>query len=147
MSAAATRVPHLSGRDLSGRRVHLPTDLPGDPTVLVAGFTEEQQRDIDRWVAALPGVDVLEVVLIPASQERRRLIIEGGMALSLRDAAVRARTWCLYGDLAAFLDRLGVPGQSEVITIVAGRHGDLHALAVGPPTAASVEAITAALPA
>ncbi len=145
MAAARTRIPELSGRDLSGRAVRLPTDLPGRPTVAVLGFTQDHQRDIDRWGAALPEVQVLEIVLIPADQERRRWIIEGGMALSLRDPAVRARTWCVYGDLDDFVGRLGVSSRGQVLAIVAMPDGDLHRLVVGPPTPSSVHAMREAL--
>jgi hypothetical protein len=141
----AAHLPALAGRDLSGRAVRLPDDLPAAPTLLLVGFLREQQRDLDAWAAALPDVDVLEVVLIPADQERRASLIEGGMSLFARDPDVRTRTWCLYGDVQAAVTSLGVPDRSAVLAIVAGPDGAVQAMAAGPPTTTAVQALEAAL--
>lgn len=59
------RFPDVSGEGLDGRTWHLPEDLAGEPAILLVGYVQEAQFDLDRWLLGLlqagtPG-RVLEV--------------------------------------------------------------------------------------
>jgi len=138
-------VPAMAGRDLERAPRELPRDLPGDPSLVVMGFRMEHQRDIDAWAAAVPGVPFVEAVVMPYRYERRRRWVEGGMTANIEDPAVRARTWCLYTDVAAALAALDVRGIERVIAAVVGRDGRVTALARGAPDPGTAARFAAAL--
>ena len=49
-SLVGRRLPRLSGRSLSGRRITLPDDALGRATCLVLGFSYEARFDVEDWV-------------------------------------------------------------------------------------------------
>jgi len=61
--------PTVAGRSLEGDPVELPAAYAGAPVVLVVGYLQKTQFDIDRWILGLlqSGVDVriVEVPTIP----------------------------------------------------------------------------------
>ncbi len=61
--------PDVTGKDLNGREYRLPRDLFGAPSLLLVGYEQNSQFDIDRWLLGLrqEGIDVrlFEVPTIP----------------------------------------------------------------------------------
>jgi hypothetical protein len=59
----------VSGTTLNGTSVSLPTDLKGAPTLLLIGYEQRSQFDIDRWLLGMRdaglGVRTYEVPTIP----------------------------------------------------------------------------------
>jgi hypothetical protein len=123
----------------------LPDDLPTDPCVVVLAFRRRHQRDVDSWVAALgPDAPVVEVPLLGRKWRRMSGWIEGGMA-SGTPATAHARVWCAYAPVSRVLASLGQRGPGQVAVVVAGRSGNVRAVARGAPAPAAVGAVKAAL--
>ncbi|MHC5006410.1 MAG: hypothetical protein ACYTGF_03515 [Planctomycetota bacterium] len=63
------RFPTVSGQSLEEESVTLPDDLAGAPAVLLVGYVQKTQFDIDRWLMGLlqaeVGVRILELPTIP----------------------------------------------------------------------------------
>lgn len=61
--------PSVAGTSLEGKSFTLPDDLEGKPAVLIVGYLQESQFDIDRWLLGLfdsnVDVAVYEVPTIP----------------------------------------------------------------------------------
>jgi len=61
--------PRVSGEALSGEAVTLPDDLLGQPTILLVGYVQETQFDLDRWLLGLldrgTPASIREVPTIP----------------------------------------------------------------------------------
>ena len=61
--------PAVAGESLAGEPVNLPADLAGQPAVLIVGYLQEAQFDIDRWLMGLiqagVGLPILELPTIP----------------------------------------------------------------------------------
>lgn len=61
--------PTVTGNALSGEAVTLPQDLAGKPAILLIGFEQDTQFDLDRWILGLvqSGTDtkILELPTIP----------------------------------------------------------------------------------
>jgi hypothetical protein len=59
------RFPTVAGQSLEGEEVTLPGDYAGDPTLLLIGYKQRTQFDIDRWLLGLlqaeTPVEFLEV--------------------------------------------------------------------------------------
>lgn len=45
--------PQVEGNSLSGKKWSLPQDLQGKPAILLVGFIQKSQFDIDRWLIGL----------------------------------------------------------------------------------------------
>ncbi|MEO1326106.1 MAG: hypothetical protein AAFV47_05480 [Pseudomonadota bacterium] len=65
------RFPSVVGQTLEEQTVALPEDLSGAPAILLVGYLQETQFDIDRWLLGMlqGGVDarILEVPTIPGA--------------------------------------------------------------------------------
>ena len=52
------KFPVLKGKSLSEKKWTLPNDLKGQKTILLAGYVERSQFDIDRWLIGLSMAQV-----------------------------------------------------------------------------------------
>ena len=61
--------PGVGGESLERERIELPNALKGEPAVLLIGYEQETQFDIDRWLMGLiqaeADVRILEIPTIP----------------------------------------------------------------------------------
>ena len=61
--------PSVTGTSLTGKSVQIPTDFEGKPAVLMIGYTQRSQFDIDRWILGFlqleTPVRLVEVPTIP----------------------------------------------------------------------------------
>lgn len=53
-----TEFPSIKGTSLSGQEFLIPEDMKGSPTLLLVGYKQDSQFDIDRW---LIGLDMKQV--------------------------------------------------------------------------------------
>lgn len=133
--AFSQALPHMEATDLNGRTLNIPQDLAGSPPLLIFGFEEEQQAEIDRLLplietakAEAPGLRVWELPLIDDPGPVERLIVETGMRAGIPGEATRGRVVTLYvKDRKAFAAALGL-GPEQIVYIVAlGANGDVAA--------------------
>lgn len=63
------RFPDVVGESLAGEVVELPASLGGQPAIVLVGYLQEAQFDIDRWLMGLiqagAAVPILELPTIP----------------------------------------------------------------------------------
>ena len=141
----SARFPELDGVSLLGEATRLPADLPGDPTLVLLAFRQRQQAQVDRWIARAGDAPVVEVPCLGRQWRPVRRFIDGGMASSIGDPIVLARTITVYGDVGAILRALGATGPDAVQARVVARDGAVLAAASGEPEGAGWDAIAAAL--
>jgi hypothetical protein len=137
-----TPFPRLEARDLEGRSVVLPDDLPGPCDLLVLAFRRRQQADVDRWgdlvrSGGVAGLGFWEVPVIGRAWRPARGWIDGGMARAIPDRAVRTRTLTAYTDVGAVLAALGVRGTGRVVAVLVSG-GSVRWLAAGTGTQAAI---------
>jgi hypothetical protein len=153
--------PTLRGTSLLGDDIALPAGLPAERTLVLCAFKQHQQAQVDRWieravrelnVAATPlglGEDaataVIEVPCLGRKWRPVRRFIDGGMASSIAQPPILARTITVYGDVGAILMALDVPNADHVQARVVRRSGEMLAAAAGEPTGTGWDAIAAAL--
>ena len=59
--------PSVSGRDLEDTQIQLPSDLTGSPAVVLVGYVQGSQFDIDRWMLGMiQSKSELRLVEVPA---------------------------------------------------------------------------------
>ena len=113
------RFPSVVGESLQGDEVRIPEDFAGEPVVLLVGYDQDTQFDLDRWIMGLTdaGVDVKirEIPTIPG--------LVPGMFANQIDAGMRkgipSEDWgavvTVYGDgdkIARFLgNEVKLPGR------------------------------------
>ena len=153
--------PMLNGTSLLGEPVELPAALPAERTLVLCAFKQGQQAQVDRWitravdelgVASTPlgigdnaATAVIEVPCLGRKWRPVRRFIDGGMASSIAQPPILARTITVYGDVGAILTALGAPNTALVQARVVRRSGEILAAASGEPTGAGWDAIAAAL--
>jgi hypothetical protein len=139
-------IGRFSSRTLAGVPLTVPDDLER-PTLVCVAYRQQQQRDVDTWLAVVaddPRVDVLEVPVLGRRWLPGRRFIDGGMAANM-DAATQAQTMCVYTDVAGFRrDVLGVTSE-EVCAVLADADGRVHWSALGAATDTADAALRAAI--
>lgn len=98
--------PSVQGESLKGKDVKLPQAVEGAPSILMVGYVQDTQFDLDRWTLGLvqagAKVKILEVPAIPAGFPSTflRSTIDNGMR-----AGIPKEDWggviTLYGSDAA----------------------------------------------
>jgi len=115
--------PSVGGESLAGESVRIPDDFAGRPVVLLVGYVQKAQFDLDRWAlgilqAGLP-IPVIEVPTIPG-------LLPGAFARSI-DSGMRAgipsEDWgsvvTVYGDAAKIVRTTGneTPRNGRVLLL------------------------------
>lgn len=113
------RFPSVTGKALDGAKVRLPEAGAGAPLLLLVGYQQDTQFDLDRWLLALDAaavkVRVYEVPTIPGLAPR---MFSGAIDSGMR-RGIPSEDWggvvTLYGDagvVAAFTgNEDGLPGR------------------------------------
>ncbi len=58
--------PAVVGESLAGERVALPEDLAGEPAILLLGYVQDAQFDLDRWILGLVQLETpVRVIEVP----------------------------------------------------------------------------------
>ncbi len=76
--------PSVSGQSLEKNTINIPSDFKGDFTLLLVGYKQNSQFDIDRWLIGLDmtstKVDVYEIPTLPGLFPRMfSTMIDNGM--------------------------------------------------------------------
>lgn len=128
MPSSAWRFPAVTGRDLRGREYRLPGDFPARVTVAVLAFKQWQQSQVDAWIDAVSAAGVpdtpldrtdldrvvVELPVLSARYQVARRFIDGGMAASIRDPRILARTITVYGSVDGVCRPLGITSRDDV---------------------------------
>lgn len=154
------RLTPAVGRALDGTEYRLPAGLPAERTLVVLAFRQRQQADVDRWIdlaesLGVPGTPlgapeprataVIEVPVLGRRYLPARRVIDGGMATSIRDPAVLARTITVYTDPVAYRRSCGITTADQVTAMLVDREGEASFQALGPPTDERADELTTAL--
>ena len=136
----------MPGRDLHGRAVTLPDDLPDPQGVAIVAFQRWHQREVDRWVEMVRTHTSLPIVEIPYISTPFRPIAEWvarGMRSGITAEDARTRTITVYGNQRALARRLGAGVHRPIV--IAHRNGVMKAVAQGEPTPDQARSLAAAV--
>ena len=159
MTSEAWAFPNVRGRDLMGNEYRLPEEFPATVSVAVIAFKRWHQSEVDAWITRLAQegipdtpfgqVDlqrvVLEIPVLSGRYQMARRFIDGGMAASIRDPNVLARTITVYGSVDAVCVPLGITTRENVSVRVVTRDGNVAWGATGAVNDADVAALLATL--
>lgn len=129
--------PQVSGKDLNNKPWNAPADFPGDRTLVVIGFEEEQQSAIDSWLEGMgvknpsSGIAWIEMPLIDNPGMFMRWFINTGMKEGIPSKEVRSHVWTAYTDKKAFKQTCGILSEKTVYALVVDRGGQILAMESG----------------
>jgi hypothetical protein len=144
------RFPEIEGETASGRTLKLPSGLPESRTIVLAAYDEEQQKDIDQWVAGLEmkarNLPFLELPVLGKQNPFIQNLILTGMRRSKPDKADRERTVATFVRSEDFRRQLGLGGGGKSIhVLVVERTGAVRLRVEGAFTAEKGAQVQAAL--
>lgn len=136
--ASTLRFPSIRSRDLTGTTRELPGDFEGEMVVALIAFRQRQQSDVDSWLSLLTELadthgDLrhYELPVIGRQWAPVRRFIDGGMARSIGDPEVLARTLTVYGDVGQVCTPLGITDRDSITVVLTDRAGVVHWLGSG----------------
>jgi hypothetical protein len=142
-------LPKLSTNDLNGRKVELPSDLPGNPTIVFIAFKQNQQPSVNAWVNRLGlqaegGPAWVELPVVGRGAALVRKYIDNGMRSGITSKEMRARTMTLYSNRQAFNRSMEIPTMSQIYVALVKQDGAVLAMIAGDVTEAKVDKLRAA---
>ena len=131
--------PDVTGRDLAGHEYRLPAQFPAVVNIAVIAFKQWHQAQVDEWIThlAAEGIPqtplgrtdldrvILELPVLSGRYQVARRFIDGGMAASIRDPEILARTITLYGSVDNFCRPLGITSRETVSVRIVLRDGSV----------------------
>jgi hypothetical protein len=128
----AKKFPTVTGDNLNGKAVQIPSQLKGEFNVLLVPFQMWQQDLVNSWVPFLehlmkenPDFDFYELPTIRKMNFLARRIIDGGMRGGIPSRDTRARTVTLYIDKTSFKATLGISNESTLYLYLVDRQGTI----------------------
>ena len=146
------RFPEVTAENLLGESFSVPDDLPGDLRVIFVAFRQRQQEDVNTWLAVadaleadFEGLRYYEFPTISRPYRIMKRVIDNGMRSGIPSRAARARTITLFTNVSRFVDATGLPGTSEVATLLLDAEGRIRWRSTGVHTAAREAALRRAI--
>lgn len=125
--------PAVEAERLSGEALEIPSDLLGEPALLLVGYVQDAQFDIDRWLLGLAQAGTpVTVVEVPTIRGWVPRVISGTIDSGMR-RGIPEEDWrsvaTVYGDAGKIIDFLGneEPLSARVVLLDAeGRVAWMH---------------------
>jgi len=151
MALTSGHFPSVSGKDLNNTSWTAPAGFPGERTLVVVGFEEEQQVGIDSWFEGMKvrkpssGISWIEMPLIDNPGMFMRWFIDTGMRGGIKGHFQRSHVWTAYTNKRAFLQSCGIASESEIRVLVVDRSGKILHSESGEYTKEGAKALLKAL--
>lgn len=114
--------PEIDGETVSGRVLRLPSGLTAPRTVVLAAYDEDQQKDIDLWVAGLEmksrSLPFLELPVLGKQNPFIQNLILTGMRRNKPDKADRERSVATFVPGEDFRRQLNLGGGGKNIHVL-----------------------------
>ncbi len=124
-----SQFPSVQGTSLSGDKVAIPEHFEGKNTLLLVGYAQRAQFDIDRWIlGALQAelkVDIVEVPTIPGMLPQMvQSFIDNGMR-----SGIPKSDWgsvvTVYEDASRIIAALGNERPQSAYVVLLDKHGSI----------------------
>ncbi len=139
VSRGKTKFPALTGTNLTGLQVDVPMGLQGTQRLVAVAFLQEQQSDVDTWVAHLdelrktrPELTFYEIPMIYKGSVFFRFWLNNGMRAGIPDEQKRRSTITVYTDVEAFLKEIGAPNNQQIQIFLLDGEGTILGRTAGP---------------
>ena len=121
--------PSVEGTALSGENWRLPEDLQGKHAVLLLGYKQNSQFDIDRWLMGLTMMNVSTPVLeVPTIKDLVPGLISGTINQGMRNG-IPEPVWeavvTVYGDAGKLVDLTGNENPNNARVLILDPEGTI----------------------
>lgn len=103
--------PSVVGEDLSGKKVNIPEDFSGKPTLLLVGYEQKAQFDIDRWILGVLQAEIpVKIVEVPTIGGMMPQMVQGFISNGMR-SGIPEEDWntvvTVFGDADKIIKAIG----------------------------------------
>ena len=143
--------PHIEADNLLGEVIVFPAWLFGHTTLILVAWAQEQQREVNTWLALLPLLETeaaLRVIETPIVRPQYRSIkrrMDGWMRDGIPTEAGRARTITLYAAPREFAASLGIRDRSVAAAVLVDDEGRIAKAWFGPATGLTARDVIASV--
>jgi len=125
--------PTITAENLGREKVTLPTDLAGNPALILVAYKQKQQTNVNTWLdrideieRAIPGVQIIETPTISSGKWGWMAgFIDNGMRSGIPDPQARARTITLYTDVSLFNQALMIEDRDTIYAVLLDERGEV----------------------
>ena len=146
------KFPIIKAENLNKEEVEIPSQLTGNPKLLIVPFQQWQQRVVDSWIPFLtqltndfPGFDFYELPTIRKMNFVYRRFIDGGMRAGIPSRDTRRRTVTLYIDKEPFKEVLNITTEDTIHLFLIDSQGNVTWYENGEVTRDKAESLTKAI--
>jgi hypothetical protein len=149
-SAQAQTMPMIKSADLNKKVIVWPRDFTAERTLIFVAFRQGQQSNIDAWVAgmnlkAAGAPSWFEIPMIGDPGSVGRWFINNGMRSGIPSKVDRARVVTVYGNKAAMMKTMGLPGEKQIHALVVDKAGKIIVRVSGDYSANGAKILNQAL--
>lgn len=122
-----TPFPHVTGESLTRERVTIPDAYRGKNTLLLVGYTQKAQFDIDRWILGVLQADIpVEIVEVPTIAGMMPQMVQGFINNGMR-SGIPQNDWAsvvtVYEDASKIIQLLGNERPQSAYAVLLDRAG------------------------
>jgi hypothetical protein len=119
--------PHVTGESLTRERVTIPDAYRGKNTLLLVGYTQRAQFDIDRWILGVLQADIpVEIVEVPTIAGMMPHMVQGFINNGMR-SGIPQNDWAsvvtVYEDAPKIIELLGNERPQSAYAVLLDRAG------------------------
>jgi hypothetical protein len=127
--SANQKFPTVSGNRLSGESVSIPEAFSGKPTVLLIGYTQKTQFDIDRWILGILQAEIaVDIVEIPTIAGMMPQMVQSFIDNGMR-SGIPKEDWAsvvtVYEDAEKIIQVLGNERPQSTYAVLLNKNGEM----------------------
>lgn len=119
----ADQFPSVVGSSLAGNDVRIPEDFAGKPTLLLVGYEQKAQFDIDRWILGVLQAEIpVKIVEVPTIAGMMPQMVESFISDGMR-SGIPKEDWStvvtVFGDADKIVRAIGnqKPNSAHVVLL------------------------------
>lgn len=121
--------PHVRGNSLIKEEVQIPDDFQGKVTVLLNGYQQKAQFDIDRWILGLLQLDTpVEIVEVPTIAGMIPQMVQGFIDSGMR-SGIPKEDWAsvvtVYEDAEKIVQAIGNERPQSAHVMLLNKEGQI----------------------
>lgn len=122
-----SQFPTVQGKNLKGETIVIPQHFHGKPTLVLVGYTQKAQFDIDRWILGALQVDLgTEIVELPTIAGMMPQMVQGFIDNGMRKGIPQsdwASVVTIYEDASKIIAVLGNDRPQSAYVVLLDKDG------------------------
>lgn len=128
-NVVSTSFPQVQGENLKQERIFIPDHYRGKNTLLLIGYTQKTQFDIDRWILGVLQADIsVEIVEIPTIAGMMPQMVQGFINNGMRKG-IPQEDWAsvvtVYEDAPKIIAALGNERPQSAYAVLLDKEGTI----------------------